>query len=580
MRRGSQWVVILAVLQVLACTGRKQVPFGLEASGGRGGGSAALDEATDTRSEAVFPTGESFDAGVVEVPIDNGTLVLETGYALAALRLDLDGDDVEDAIVVSATPEEVHLLAGYTRGITVQSRPIDAFAVPSDCVDAKATLERLSESLVVATVDHTCETGPRRNWWIASVEAQPRVRERVTTFATSPQPAVAFDVELRVEDTDSDGYDDVVAEARVGDTAVPLTWLDRPGGFSRDSSQPEATFQALASQAAELLATDPKQAAVRATEVLEAFAALCREGGRARIGLSGTRGLQCGASPGTAKASAVATEAAIRQGRFVRALELQRDWSTMATTPSAEDRARIQAAWQRTKGRSTATWTRIDAEAATVPLYFEAPDTLVVGGRNPRRLELKTGTRTQLEASQVRALVRDPANRFEVTGVRVTCAGYEAVVRPVGGKQTRRVVIERASANEVCRTPIDRPANLQEWTVLGWAPQGLVAASGDRIRIVPVNASGKAAGRPIEIEPGSPLPAPTRGNRITPTGTRYVIPHAEGIIVRDWQTGATGLWLRPSDWDNVPGEVRSVALSPDGRRVALQKGSEIRLVSW
>jgi hypothetical protein len=90
----------------------------------------------------------------------------------------------------------------------------------------------------------------------------------------------------------------------------------------------------------------------------------------------------------------------------------------------------------------------------------------------------------------------------------------------------------------------------------------------------------KPAGRPIDLAPGSPLPAPIRGPRITPDGSRYVIPHSQGIVVRDWKTGATGLWLRPSDWDIVPGEVRSVAMSPDGRRVAVQKGTEIRLITW
>jgi hypothetical protein len=59
-----------------------------------------------------------------------------------------------------------------------------------------------------------------------------------------------------------------------------------------------------------------------------------------------------------------------------------------------------------------------------------------------------------------------------------------------------------------------------------------------------------------------------------------VIPHPEGIVVRDWRGGGTGLWLRPPDWNAVSGELRSIAISPDGQRVAVQKGSEIRLVTW
>jgi hypothetical protein len=119
-----------------------------------------------------------------------------------------------------------------------------------------------------------------------------------------------------------------------------------------------------------------------------------------------------------------------------------------------------------------------------------------------------------------------------------------------------------------------------EWAVLGWAPQGLVAATGDRLRIVPVDELGKTAGQPIDLRPGSPLPAPVRGARITPDGNRYVIPHPEGIVVREWQRGGSGLWLRPSDWTQVPGELRAIAISPSGKRIAVQKGNEIRGLTW
>jgi hypothetical protein len=176
--------------------------------------------------------------------------------------------------------------------------------------------------------------------------------------------------------------------------------------------------------------------------------------------------------------------------------------------------------------------------------------------------------------------VRDPDGRFTVRTVRVTCVGFEAEVGPIRGKQTHRVPIERRSSNTPCKTPIDRPASVFEWAVLGWAPQGLVAASGDLLRVVPLNAFAKPAGSPIDLRAGSPLPAPIRGARITADGSRYVIPHPEGIVVRDWRGGGTGLWLRPPDWNAVSGELRSIAISPDGQRVAVQKGSEIRLVTW
>ncbi|MGB5282987.1 MAG: hypothetical protein WBN29_00665, partial [Polyangiales bacterium] len=182
--------------------------------------------------------------------------------------------------------------------------------------------------------------------------------------------------------------------------------------------------------------------------------------------------------------------------------------------------------------------------------------------------------------AEIAPAIRDPSGRFAVRAVRATCAGFEAEIGPIRGKQSHRVPIEKRSANAPCKTPIDRPATAFEWAVLGWAPQGLVAASGDLLRVVPVNELGKPAGRPIDLDTTSPLPAPIHGARITADGARYVIPHAEGVVVRDWREGGSGLWLRPGDWDAVQGELRSIAISPNGRKIALQKGSEIRLLSW
>ncbi|MEM9731054.1 MAG: hypothetical protein AAF997_20950 [Myxococcota bacterium] len=576
MRR---WVWALIVLHGLGCTGRKQVPFGLEQSEGAGG-SAGTPAEMETETAPELATGEAFEADTVEVPVGDNTLVLENGYALASLRVDLDGDGEKDALVVAAAPDEVLLLAAYPRGITVTSRVVDSFRVPTDCVDPSAELSQLSESLFSVTVTHACPDGLRQNWWIGSAEAQPRVRERITLLPLGSEPNESIVLTLRADDVDGDGYEDIVAETRIGGLTVPLTWLNRPGGFARDVSQPEAALAQLANDAFTRLGTNPAEAGQLAGDVVSAFTVLCRESGDAKLGLSGTQGLICGRSPATGRALTVAAEAAIRRGDFVGALAIQRKWDDPALQPSPEDRARVEAALQKARNKSAARWERIDTESITTPIYFTDADTLVIGGARPRKVTLSSGTRTSVAPSEVRPTVISPDGRFRATGVRVTCAGFEAVIAPTGGKRTHRVTIERVAPNTPCRTPIDRPASIGEWTILGWAPQGLIVARGDRLRIVPLSADAKAAGKPSEVRPGSPLPAPVRGPGITSTGTRYVIAHPEGLVVRDWKKGGTGLWLRPPDWDSVPGEVRSVALSPDGQRAALQKGSEIRLVSW
>jgi hypothetical protein len=577
--RSQRWaavlVMFLAGVLVAGCSGRKQVPFGLQDAG------APTELEVDSEEGAAeLPVGTIFERNQVEVQVGESTLVLQAGYALAALQLDLDGNDPTDALVVSADPQVVRLQAAYPRGLDVTARHIDSFIVPSDCVEPAAEVRQLSTSLVGVRIEHACKTGKRTNFWLVTIEAQPRMRERITVLPPNDRSTAPIALELRVEDRDADGYDDVVANVRIGETDIPLAWLNRPGGFARDASEPEATLRELADSAWDSLDSDLPRAKKRALAVVDAFVALCRESGAARIGLSGTHGLQCQQSPATARAVSVAMTAAIRRGSFVRALELQRWWDGTATQPTPEERELVQAAWRKAKASTTATWRTIGREGSPASLYFRDADTLVVDGRAPRAIQLSTGFESRLSEAEVMPPVRDPDGRFAVRSVRVTCVGFEAEVGPIRGKQTHRVPIERRSGNAPCKTPIDRPASVFEWAVLGWAPQGLVVASGDLLRVVPLNAFAKPAGSPIDLGTGSPLPAPIRGARITADGSRYVIPHPEGIVVRDWRGGGAGLWLRPVDWSAVPGELRSIAISPDGRSVAVQKGSEIRLVTW
>ena len=583
--RSQRWVAVPLVFVagglllgglVGGCSGRKQVPFGLRDAGQKSG-----EPKTDVEQGAPeLPVGDIFGPNQVEVRVAESTLVLQAGYALAALQLDLDGSEPVDALVVSADPQEVWLQAAYPRGLDVSARAVDSFLVPAHCIEPTAKVRQLSSSLVAVRVEHRCGTAKRTNLWLVTIEAQPRVRERITVLPPNEQSETAIEIELAVEDRDGDGYDDVVANIRVGMTDIPLAWLNRPGGFARDLSQPEASLKKLADGAWESLGSNLAGANTRALEVLDAFVALCREGGAARVGLMGSQGLQCQQSPATGRAASVAITAAIRQGNFVRALQLQRLWQNSAIQPSSEERNLVQAAWRKARANAVATWRLIASEGARASLYFRDDDTLVIDGRVPQQMQLSSGAMTRLSEAELVPAIRDPSGRFAVRSVRATCAGFEAELGPIRSKQSHRAPIEKRSSNAPCRTPVDRPATVFEWAVLGWAPQGLVAASGDLLRVVPLNEFAKPAGRPIELSTTSPLPAPIRGARITADGARYVIPHAEGVVVRDWTKGGAGLWLRPTDWDAVAGELRSIAISPNGQKIALQKGSEIRLLSW
>ena len=247
-RWGAALVMFLAGGLVGGCSGRKQVPFGLQDAG------APAELAAEAEASAAeLPVGTAFEPDQVEVPVADSTLVLQAGYALAALQLDLDGNESIDALVVSADPQEVRLQAAYPRGLDVTARKIDSFLVPSHCGEPAAEIRQLSAALVGVRVEHACETGKRTNFWLVTIEAQPRIRERITVLPPNDRSTAAIDLDLRVEDRDADGYDDVVANVRIGEIDIPLAWLNRPGGFARDLSQPEGTLRELADAAWESL---------------------------------------------------------------------------------------------------------------------------------------------------------------------------------------------------------------------------------------------------------------------------------------------------------------------------------------
>ena len=89
-------------------------------------GVGSTSGADGEESAAELPVGTVFAPNQVEVQVAESTLVLQAGYALAALPLDLDGDEPNDALVASADADRVRLQAVYPRGLDVKIMPNSA----------------------------------------------------------------------------------------------------------------------------------------------------------------------------------------------------------------------------------------------------------------------------------------------------------------------------------------------------------------------------------------------------------------------------------------------------------------------
>ncbi len=571
--RRSMTALLLGVAAV-GCSRDRHVPFGLE-----------QEQDSPLQTEALVPVeplvGEVYPPGEqVTLTAAEATMALPEGHALASLQVDLNTDTQPDVFYLQASENRTELAVGIASGSRLDRRFVAEFQVPLDCQDARGTLQSLGKKMALATAEHTCPEGQRLTYWIATVEAQPRVRERITLLPPTESNPAAMSLSIAAEDRDQDGHDDVVATFVVNGAEVPIVWLDRPGGFARDASEPESTLRELAQSAA---AGGTAKAVIKnARATLAVFEALCREGGESRIGLSGTHGIQCQRSEGAGAAAALLVRTLVRQGRLVEARRAM-DWLTHPNvTVPPKDQERVTQAWRKARTPRSITWQSVDTETGEATLSFENSSTLLIRAGRARTIDLSSRTRTNLRRDEGPPPIHDPTNSFAARRVYRTCKGYEAEVRSLIGQARRRnrVLIASEPQPPPCDPLRDRIAGPDEWQVLGWAPQGLLAVRGTRLRIVPLDTRARLAGQPVDLQPDALPPAPLSGAAITPTGSHYIIATQHGLLLRKLGASAKGVWIRPADWDAVAGSVRSVALSPDATAVAVHKGTDIRVIRW
>jgi hypothetical protein len=230
--------------------------------------------------------------------------------------------------------------------------------------------------------------------------------------------------------------------------------------------------------------------------------------------------------------------------------------------------------------------------ARLASLYFESDGTLLVRGPLTRRISLEASAAHEgkppvevtldpgppIRDAQGTHAVLDVRRRCQV--VRATIAATSAVSHPVDAltatsepvvSSTPAVPGERCAGSEPVVPPYD-------FTVLGWAPQGLVAARLGVVRVVPLTVDAKPAGEPEDLPPGTPLPAPLRGALVTPQGRAYVLPSPHGVLrIGHGTTPSVALWRAP-EWATSPASIHAVALSPNGERVAVWRGGSIWLL--
>ncbi|MCA9581371.1 MAG: hypothetical protein KC416_06220 [Myxococcales bacterium] len=523
------------------------------------------------------------------VDVEGSTLSTSEGEILAVFPVDPDGDGDRDAFVLVRHPERLAIAFG--------ERLEESFAAPKSlgtipwtgpsCQVTQATGQDLSKHFVVlgATID--CDGDVRQTHVVLSRDGKPRLLDTLTLLAPESDQDSELGLEFALKDTDGDGTDDLQAAVSVNGTPpfrLETSWLNRAGSIALDST-------GIQKQLASLLSAKDSAGSAGSREVVRIFNLLCdhsRTG--ARILAGPQRGLRCHSDD---IALAALLEMGIDhadKGEVMEAVALQRaiDREGQRTEP-------LQKAIEK-RAQQVATESLGPLPAlATLPVHlpriaFQDPNTLILRGDLEKRYDLSTGGWTDGTPSGRGTAIVDPQGQTAIVALERECDRIVARTGPASdvmagaflGKPQGELPIARAAplADVPCgQVPASLRTRTDGWHVLGWAPQGVVAANLDQVVVIEPP-RGEGAATAIPLDKTAPLPAPLPSGTATQDGLTYALPTPFGIAVITRGARPREVLLRPASWKAAQ-PLSDVTISPDGRAIAYVAGGSIHLVrSW
>jgi hypothetical protein len=597
VRRASLMVALLgaqlAVGACSRCSDEPRVPFKLN------------PQSEKTEDQATLATADagSFAAQAFEAPTDEPTLAgskLSLAHVRATLELDLDADGDRDVLALTEEDGQRVRLLYATRqpeGFGA-AQPVSGFSEQSHlgCSLPVARFVPLSASKAALSLGLSCpdpaaQLAPYSSLSLLSVEAVPRVYERLDVIGNDGAGGALLTLSPHSVDADGDGHDDVgltvSGAGAVEPDALELVWLDRPSGLVRDGREPEATLTAWAAAAQSLVAKAPEQAIARAELALRLSRAVCRESGSPAIALSGAPGVPCGALKSTGSLLATLVSAHARRGNIGAAFDHDRALRRADPKPSERLLEQAHAALQKLPAQPGITLRRgpqvVPVRTPRLHLpsaRFLGEATLYVHRASSVLVDLASGEESAAPSASDQ-LMRDPGGRLIATAVERTCDGHAVRIEhapPPGSDYTAQApvasaVIAPAPIPPGCTRSSTRPDD-GGYSVLGWAPQGLVAVRGSEVRVVPLGIDGQAAGTARVLAPDAPRPAPLPSGSATADGARYVEPTPYGVLVYGPSSQRVELW-RPEGYTSIAVGPLEASISPSARRVAVVAGTDV-----
>lgn len=610
-------LALLSAVALLGCgksckSDRPYVPYAVgDAPSTSTGGGAPSTSGTLLASAAPDDAGVLAEpalaapAGATQWSVEGVDLTAPPGreFAFAIVR-DIDDDGKTDAVAVvkpkvdpgdkraSASLGEIVFYAGERRG---QPPEVLAAAQPSR-IDASCTpvlrFGRASAREAVAEIGSTCAQGPSsRSIIVVRLARSPSVVYDLVLRDVPGAPKLSVDVDTR--DRDHDGVDDVALNVTIEGGAPPfepgpklsatIAYFDRPAGPSRDPDEPEASFRAIASQAA-VRAQRAKDAAtvpVLVDQMRALYRAMCTEGGGARLTTrSGAGAISCGSSKALEDAFVAEVRAWVTQGDALRALlaaeGAQRPPASKSAARTTELGKLLGQVAPLVQARSARVLrgsleSRAPAHPSWGSLSFDpAGNLLVRTDGKVLSIDPESFEATETEESPWTTQVLSPDGKSRWLEAYHACEAVpeRATLAPTGGDGDLRDVVLPVVPTFGTRCTGSRASSAKVLPI-AWGPRGLEAI----VSGVPVLIPDGAASASVLLAPLDQ--APPRGSSRSPGGKVFAMPARDGVLVR----GPKSVRVQARELEPYE-SLRGCTVADDAAHLACEKDGKPVLVAF
>jgi hypothetical protein len=582
------------------CSSCEPTPVPFQSEAGHSETNAQQNTPAATPSFAAVD-GNDLPEGTQTFSVEGSAVTVPGRSVRSVLPIDLDRDGDRDAVLVAVDAQGAAALLVASREGTSFRAATQLGAMPTTtpgCMVNRYALRHFSAHFVLATLTETCPEGTMampQPYVIVSVGGTPSIRERFTLIASTREGAERAQISFRAEDKDGDQNEDLLVDVQITPVDLPdaapltLTYFDRPSGLARDTHEPEATLlRLMAETRARAHRNDAAFAAAAARRVAALHSTICRESGESRLRVGDAIGLVCGASAAAGSAGVTLVKIAAASNSAREALTVAERLANPGYTLTRADRTALDAAMAQLHSDEdvrliTGPSVSVVAptEARLSALAFSADGrSILVRGTSPLTFDLETQTASAADAGAEDIRIYDVSHTFSIADIHRNCEGYALGIVRGDGLAVGAVadaLIFPAPPPQGAACPLSRALRQDDgdFIVLGWAPQGVVVTRDDKTYVVPIGENGQPLGPASQLAQGMPAPAPLTPGAVSANGHAYVTASSIGFFVTIAAPIARRLFLRPSEWSSLPGEVSAAAVSEDAMQVAFVKGGKL-----